>query len=93
MRPPDRIHIVGASGSGTTSLAGELATRYGHRHLDTDDSISGCARFLPTGRSGRESNGSSCYVAPCAMRSRGCCPARSAAGEIRSSRSSSSWSP
>lgn len=37
MRPPDRIHIVGASGSGTTSLAGELATRYGHRQLDTDD--------------------------------------------------------
>jgi len=34
---PDRIHIVGASGSGTTSLAAELATRYGHRHLDTDD--------------------------------------------------------
>lgn len=37
MRLPDRIHIVGASGSGTTSLAAELAGRYGHRHLDTDD--------------------------------------------------------
>ena len=37
MRVPDRIHIVGASGSGTTSLAAELAGRYGHRHLDTDD--------------------------------------------------------
>lgn len=33
----DRIHIMGASGSGTTSLAVEMATRYGHRHLDTDD--------------------------------------------------------
>ena len=90
MRPPDRIHIVGASGSGTTSLAGELATRYGHRHLDTDDYF-WLRTVPPTGRSGRESNGSSCYVAPYAMRSRGCCPARSAAGEIRSSRSSSSW--
>jgi adenylate kinase family enzyme len=37
MRVPDRIHIVGASGSGTSSLAAELAGRYGHRHLDTDD--------------------------------------------------------
>jgi adenylate kinase family enzyme len=34
---PNRIHIVGASGSGTTSLASAIATRYGHRHLDTDD--------------------------------------------------------
>ena len=33
----DRIHIVGASGSGTTSLAAAIASRYGHRHLDTDD--------------------------------------------------------
>jgi adenylate kinase family enzyme len=37
MGVPDRIHIVGASGSGTTSLAAELAGRYGHRQLDTDD--------------------------------------------------------
>lgn len=37
MRLPNRIHIVGASGSGTSSLAVEMATRYGHRHLDTDD--------------------------------------------------------
>jgi adenylate kinase family enzyme len=34
---PQRIHIVGASGSGTTSLAAALAACYGHRHLDTDD--------------------------------------------------------
>lgn len=34
---PDRIHIVGASGSGTTSLAVEIGGRYGHHHLDTDD--------------------------------------------------------
>jgi adenylate kinase family enzyme len=34
---PDHIHIFGASGSGTTSLASALAARHGHRHLDTDD--------------------------------------------------------
>ena len=34
---PKRIHIVGASGSGTTTLAACTAARYGHRHLDTDD--------------------------------------------------------
>jgi adenylate kinase family enzyme len=34
---PNRIHILGASGSGTTSLAVEIARRYDHRHLDTDD--------------------------------------------------------
>jgi adenylate kinase family enzyme len=34
---PQRIHILGASGSGTTSLAAAIAARYGHRHLDTDD--------------------------------------------------------
>jgi len=34
---PVRIHIVGASGSGTTSLAAEIAARHGHQHLDTDD--------------------------------------------------------
>jgi adenylate kinase family enzyme len=34
---PNRIHIVGASGSGTTSLAVEIARRYGYRHVDTDD--------------------------------------------------------
>ena len=37
MQLPNRIHIVGASGSGTTSLASAIATGYGHRHLDTDD--------------------------------------------------------
>jgi adenylate kinase family enzyme len=37
MPPPNRIHILGASGSGTTSLAAAIAARYGHRHLDTDD--------------------------------------------------------
>src|SRR5262245_3203737 len=34
---PARLHVVGASGSGTTSLAAAVAGRYGHRHLDTDD--------------------------------------------------------
>src|SRR5207249_3761430 len=37
VRTPSRVHIVGASGSGTTSLGGALAARFGHRHLDTDD--------------------------------------------------------
>lgn len=32
-----RIHITGASGSGTTTLGQAIATRWGHRHLDTDD--------------------------------------------------------
>ena len=33
---PDRIHIFGASGSGTTTLAAVIAVRFGHRHLDVD---------------------------------------------------------
>lgn len=33
----DRVHIFGASGSGTSSLAAALAAQHGHRHLDTDD--------------------------------------------------------
>lgn len=37
MPVPERIHIVGASGSGTTALAAAIAARHGHRHLDTDD--------------------------------------------------------
>jgi len=37
MRLPNRIHIFGASGSGTTSLAAAIAGKHGHRHLDTDD--------------------------------------------------------
>jgi hypothetical protein len=37
MQAPKRIHILGASGSGTMSLASAIARRYGHRHLDTDD--------------------------------------------------------
>src|SRR5262245_8701665 len=34
---PLRVHIVGASGSGTTTLGGALASRLGCPHLDTDD--------------------------------------------------------
>lgn len=34
---PDRIHIPGASGSGTTTLAAAVAGAHGHHHLDTDD--------------------------------------------------------
>jgi adenylate kinase family enzyme len=34
---PDRIHILGASGSGTTTLAAAISAKHGHRHLDTDD--------------------------------------------------------
>ena len=37
MRIPNRIHIFGASGSGTTTLASAVAAKHGHRHLDTDD--------------------------------------------------------
>ena len=33
---PSRIHIVGASGSGTTTLGGALASVIGCAHLDTD---------------------------------------------------------
>ena len=33
---PDHIHILGASGSGTTTLGGAIAQAYGHVHLDTD---------------------------------------------------------
>jgi len=40
---PARIHVVGASGSGTTSLASAIAGGHGHRHLDTDDFF-----WLPT---------------------------------------------
>jgi len=34
---PDRIHITGGSGSGTTTLGKALSRRYGHAHLDTDN--------------------------------------------------------
>jgi adenylate kinase family enzyme len=37
MQLPNRIHIFGASGSGTTSLAAAIAGKHGHRHLDADD--------------------------------------------------------
>jgi len=33
---PDRIHIFGASGSGTTTLGAAIAERFGHTHLDVD---------------------------------------------------------
>ncbi len=33
----NRIHILGASGSGTTTLAGELSKRLNYAHFDTDD--------------------------------------------------------
>ena len=31
------IHIFGASGSGTTTLAKEISARFGYFHMDTDD--------------------------------------------------------
>ena len=31
------IHITGASGAGTTTLAKAISRKYGHIHLDTDD--------------------------------------------------------
>jgi adenylate kinase family enzyme len=35
--PPPRIHILGGSGAGTTTLGRALAQRTGAAHLDTDD--------------------------------------------------------
>jgi adenylate kinase family enzyme len=46
---PDRVHVFGASGSGTTTLAAGLAAAHGHRHLDTDDFY-----WLPTSPPFRE---------------------------------------
>jgi adenylate kinase family enzyme len=40
---PDRIHVFGASGSGTSTLASAIAAAHGHRHFDTDD-----VYWLPT---------------------------------------------
>jgi lysophospholipase L1-like esterase len=34
---PKRIHIFGASGSGTTTLASALSKKHGHHHFDADD--------------------------------------------------------
>lgn len=34
---PDRVHVFGASGVGTTSLGELISEKYGHRHLDTDN--------------------------------------------------------
>jgi adenylate kinase family enzyme len=36
MSLPDRIHIFGASGAGTTTLAAAIAERFGHTQLDVD---------------------------------------------------------
>lgn len=33
----NRIHIVGASGSGTSTLAQAISEKFGYQHLDTDD--------------------------------------------------------
>jgi adenylate kinase family enzyme len=32
-----RVHILGASGSGTTTLGMALSARFGYAQLDTDD--------------------------------------------------------
>ncbi len=37
MSLPPHLHILGASGSGTTTLAQAVSARYGHRCLDIDD--------------------------------------------------------
>jgi adenylate kinase family enzyme len=37
MERPGRVHVVGASGAGTTTLGRALARRLGAVHLDTDD--------------------------------------------------------
>jgi len=46
---PDRVHTVGASGSGTTTLAVTISAKHGHRHLDIDDFF-----WLPTSPPYRE---------------------------------------
>ena len=56
---PDRVHIVGASGSGTTSLAVTMAAKHGHRHLDTDDFF-----WLPTSPPFREKRQRDARLAP-----------------------------
>jgi adenylate kinase family enzyme len=45
----NHLHIVGASGAGTTTLAAALASRIDARHLDTDDYF-----WLPTSPPYRE---------------------------------------
>ncbi|AHG20545.1 hypothetical protein Z042_13605 [Chania multitudinisentens RB-25] len=37
MSPINKIHIMGASGSGTTSIAARLGNITGYQHIDTDD--------------------------------------------------------
>lgn len=37
MPQKNKIHIMGASGSGTTSIAGQLCKAIGYQHFDTDD--------------------------------------------------------
>jgi adenylate kinase family enzyme len=34
---PKRIHIFGAAGAGTTTLASALSAKHGHHHFDTDE--------------------------------------------------------
>ena len=34
--PPRRIHVLGASGSGTSTFGRVWSARFGHAHLDTD---------------------------------------------------------
>ncbi|MEP3112461.1 hypothetical protein [Nisaea sp.] len=34
---PQRLHVFGASGSGTSTFGRAWADRFGHKHLDTDD--------------------------------------------------------
>ncbi len=36
MALPDRIHIFGGSGSGTSTLGAAIAQCFGHSHLDVD---------------------------------------------------------
>lgn len=39
MHKPKTIHIFGASGSGTTTLAKAIASRFGYHFIDTDEAI------------------------------------------------------
>jgi Shikimate kinase len=52
-----RIHILGASGSGTTTLGRALAERLQYPHFDTDDSF-----WVPTDPPSAVLMGGSCHA-------------------------------
>lgn len=47
---PARIHVFGASGSGTTTLAAALSAKDGRRPLGTAEQLTRVERFAGVGR-------------------------------------------